>query len=126
MNFNNLFEELLLELSGQEIYQKYYSKIPYETFLDIVMADPKSNMDGNGSLRSLGKYAKLLLTFYQKGTLQLEDLVKAKEYLGYVYLHNVAVEINKLKNLGDLYKVIQKYIVEDTMDFNEILNFYHF
>lgn len=122
MNFNNLFEELLLELSGQEIYQKYYSKIPYDTFVSIVMADPKSNMDGDGSLRSLGKYAKLLLTFYQKGTLQLEDLVKAKEYLGYVYLHNVSVEINKLKNLGDLYKVIQKYIVEDTMDFKEILN----
>lgn len=122
MNFNNIFEELLLELSGTEIYQKYYSKIPYETFVEIVMSDPKSNMDGDSSLRSLGKYAKLLLGFYQKGTLQIEDLVKAKEYLGYVYLHNVAVEINKLKNLGDLYKVIQKYIVEDTMDFKEILN----
>jgi hypothetical protein len=122
MNFNNIFEELLLELSGKEIYQKYYSKIPYETFVEIVMSDPKSNMDGDGSLRSLGKYAKLLLGFYQKGTLQIEDLVKAKEYLGYVYLHNVAIDINKLKNLGDLYKVVQKYIVEDTMDFKEILN----
>jgi hypothetical protein len=119
---DTLLEELLLELSGQEIYQKYYSKIPYETFLEIVMADPKSNMDGDGSLRSLGKYAKLLLGFYQKGTLRIEDLVKAKEYLGYVYLHNVAVEINKLKNLGDLYKIVQKYIVEDTLDFREILN----
>ena len=48
MNFNNIFEELLLELSGKEIYQKYYSKIPYETFLDIVMADPKTNIDGTG------------------------------------------------------------------------------
>jgi hypothetical protein len=117
-----LLEELLLELSGLEIHQKYYSKIPYETFVEIVMSDPKSNMDGDGSLRSLGKYAKLLLSFYQKGTLRLEDLVKAKEYLGYVYLHNVAIEINKLRNLGDLYKVVQRYIVEDTLDFNEILN----
>jgi hypothetical protein len=117
-----LLEELLLELNGLEIHQKYYSKIPYETFVKIVMSDPKSNMDGDGSLRSLGKYAKLLLSFYQKGTLQIEDLVKAKEYLGYVYLHNVAVEINKLRNLGDLYKVVQRYIVEDTLEFKEILN----
>jgi len=117
-----LLEELLLELSGKEIYQKYYSKIPYETFLDIVMADPKTNIDGTGELLSLGKYAKMLLSFYQKGTLRDDDLVKAEEYLGYVYLHNVAVEINKLKNLGDLYKVVQRYIIEDTLEFKEILN----
>ena len=119
---DTLLEGLLLELSGQEIYQKYYSKIPYETFLDIVMADPKSNMSGDGSLRSLGKYAKLLLNFYQKGTLQIEDLVKAKEYLGYVYQHNIAIDINKLKGLGDLYKIVQKYIIEDTLEFKEIMN----
>jgi len=119
---NVLLEELLLELSGKEIYQKYYSKIPYETFLDIVMADPKTNIDGTGELLSLGKYAKMLLSFYLKGTLRNEDLVKAEEYLGYVYLHNVAVEINKLRNLGDLYKVVQRYIIEDTLEFKEILN----
>ena len=45
MNFNFLLEELLLELSGKEIYQKYYSKIPYETFLDIVMATPKTDIE---------------------------------------------------------------------------------
>lgn len=122
MNFNNLFEELLLELSGTEIYKKYYSKIPYETFLDIVIADPKTNIDGDGSLRSLGKYSKLLLSFYQKGSLQIEDLEKAEEYLGYVYLHNVALDINKLKSLGDLYNVVQKYIIQDTLDLKEILN----
>lgn len=122
MNFNNIFEELLLELSGSEIYKKYYSKIPYETFMQIVMSDPKSNVDGDGSLRSLGKYSKLLLSFYQKGSLQIEDLEKAKEYLGYVYQHNVSVDINKLKGLGDLYKIIQKYIIEDTLDLKEILN----
>ena len=31
-----LLEELLLELSGQEIHQKYYSKIPYETFVTLM------------------------------------------------------------------------------------------
>ena len=122
MNFNFLLEELLLELSGKEIYQKYYSKIPYETFLDIVMADPKTNIDGTGELLSLGKYSKMLLSFYLKGTLRDEDLVKAEEYLGYVYLHNIALDINKLRSLGDLYKVVQKYIISDTLNFNEIIN----
>lgn len=122
MNFNLILEELLLELSGQEIHKKYYSKIPYETFVQIVMSDPKSNIDGVGNLQSLGKYAKLILAFYQKGTLQIEDLEKAKEYLGYVYQHQIALDINKLKSLGDLYKVVQKYIIEDTLDLKEILN----
>jgi hypothetical protein len=122
MNFNALLEELLLELSGTEIYQKYYSKIPYETFVEIVMADPKSNIDGVGNLQSLGKYSKLLLSFYQKGTLQIEDLVKAKEYLGYVYQHRISLDINSLRSLADLYKVVQKYIIEDTLDFKEIIN----
>ena len=45
-----LMEELLLELSGQEIHQKYYSKIPYETFINIVISDPRSNVDGVGNL----------------------------------------------------------------------------
>jgi hypothetical protein len=117
-----LLEELLLELSGQEIHQKYYSKIPYETFVNIVVSDPRSNVDGVGNLLNLGKYSKLLLSLYQKGTLQIEDLVKAKEYLGYVYLHNVPVEIGKIRQLGDLYNIVKQYIIEDTLDFKLILD----
>ena len=117
-----LMEELLLELSGQEIHQKYYSKIPYETFINIVISDPRSNVDGVGNLLNLGKYSKLLLSLYQKGTLQIEDLVKAKEYLGYVYLHNIPVEIGKIRQLGDLYNIVKQYIIEDTLDFKLILD----
>jgi len=117
-----LLEELLLELSGQEIHQKYYSKIPYETFVNIVVSDPRSNVDGVGNLLNLGKYSKLLLSLYQKGTLQIEDLVKAKEYLGYVYLHNIPVEIGKIRQLGDLYNIVKQYIIEDTLDFKLILD----
>ena len=117
-----LLEELLLELSGQEIHQKYYSKIPYETFVNIVVSDPRSNVDGVGNLLNLGKYSKLLLSLYQKGTLQIEDLVKAKEYLGYVYLHNIPVEVGKIRQLGDLYNIVKQYIIEDTLDFKLILD----
>ena len=117
-----LMEELLLELSGQEIHQKYYSKIPYETFINIVISDPRSNVDGVGNLLNLGKYSKLLLSLYQKGTLQIEDLVKAKEYLGYVYLHNIPLEVGKIRQLGDLYNIVKQYIIEDTLDFKLILD----
>ena len=117
-----LMEELLLELSGQEIHQKYYSKIPYETFINVVISDPRSNVDGVGNLLNLGKYSKLLLSLYQKGTLQIEDLVKAKEYLGYVYLHNIPLEVGKIKQLGDLYNIVKQYIIEDTLDFKLILD----
>ena len=55
-----LMEELLLELSGLEIHQKYYSKIPYEIFVNIVMSDPRSNVDGVGNLLNLGKYCTIL------------------------------------------------------------------
>ena len=117
-----LMEELLLELSGLEIHQKYYSKIPYEIFVNIVMSDPRSNVDGVGNLLNLGKYSKLLLSLYQKGTLQIEDLVKAKEYLEYVYLHNTPVEVGKIRQLGDLYNIVKQYIIEDTLDFKLILD----
>ena len=117
-----LMEELLLELSGQEIHQKYYSKIPYETFINIVISDPRSNVDGVGNLLNLGKYSKLLLSLYQKGTLQIEDLVKAKEYLGYVYLHSIPLEVGKIRQLGDLYNIVKQYIIEDTLDFKLILD----
>ena len=117
-----LMEELLLELSGQEIHQKYYSKIPYETFINVVISDPRSNVDGVGNLLNLGKYSKLLLSLYQKGTLQIEDLVKAKEYLGYVYLHSIPLEVGKIRQLGDLYNIVKQYIIEDTLDFKLILD----
>ena len=120
--FGLIIEDLLTELSGTEIYNKYYSKVPYEDFKLIVNSDPQTDISSDGTVTRMGKYSKLLLSMFQKGGLKLEDLEKAEEYLGYVYLHNVAIEINKLNNLGDLYKIIQKYIVEDTLDFKEILN----
>ena len=93
MNFEILLEELLNELSGTEIYQKYYNKIPYDIFLNIVKSDPKSIIDEQGNPTILGKYAKLLISLYQKGGLQIEDLDKASEYLGYVYQHRISIDL---------------------------------
>lgn len=121
MNFDIILEELLNELSGTEIYQKYYNKIPYDIFLDIVKSDPKSAVDNDGNPVTLGKYVKLLIALYQKGGLQLEDLDKAKEYLEYVYQHRIAVDLGKIKELGDLYNVVKEYIAKDSQSLDDVL-----
>lgn len=121
MKFELIIEDLLNELSGTEIYNKYYSKIPYDEFKSIVDSDPQTTVGGDGIIARLGKYAKLLLNMYQKGGLRLEDLEKAKEYLGYVYSHKIPVEINKINELGDLYNVVKDYIAKDTKSLSEIL-----
>jgi hypothetical protein len=121
MKFELIIEDLLNELSGTEIYNKYYSKIPYDEFKSIVDSDPQTTIGGDGVIARLGKYSKLLLNIYQKGGLRLEDLEKAKEYLGYVYSHKIPVEINKINELGDLYNVVKDYIVKDTKSLSEIL-----
>ncbi len=121
MKFELIIEDLLNELSGTEIYNKYYSKIPYDEFKSIVDSDPQTTVGGDGVIARLGKYAKLLLNMYQKGGLRLEDLEKAKEYLGYVYSHKIPVEINKINELGDLYNVVKDYIAKDTKSLSEIL-----
>jgi len=121
MKFELIIEDLLNELSGTEIYNKYYSKIPYDEFKSIVDSDPQTNVGEDGVISRLGKYAKLLLNMYQKGGLRLEDLEKAKEYLGYVYSHKIPVEINKINELGDLYNVVKDYIAKDTKSLSEIL-----
>ena len=85
MKFSNLLEELLTELSGDEIYQKYYNKIPHGDFLLIVNADPQTKIDDGVKILRMGRFSKLLISMYQTGGLKLEDLDKAKEYLEYVY-----------------------------------------
>lgn len=120
MKFNILLEDLLNELSGEEIYQKYYSKIPYQEFIAIVSADPQSVVE-NSKVTRMGKYSKLLLSMYQKGGLLIEDLESATEYLEYVYKHNISVDLNKIKLLSDLYELVKTYIIKDKKDLGEIL-----
>lgn len=121
MKFGLIIEDLLTELSGMEIYDKYYSKIPFDDFKLIVNSDPQTNISSDGIVTRLGKYSKLLLSMFQKGGLKLEDLEKAEEYLGYVYSHKIPVEVNKINELGDLYNTVKDYIAKDTKALSEIL-----
>jgi hypothetical protein len=121
MKFGLIIEDLITELSGMEIYNKYYSKIPYDDFKLIVNSDPQTNISSDGTVTRMGKYSKLLLSMFQKGGLKLEDLEKAEEYLGYVYSHKIPVEVNKINELGDLYNTVKDYIAKDTKALSEIL-----
>lgn len=120
MKFSFILENLLTELSANEIYQKYYNKIEYNIYSDIVKSDPQTVFD-DGEIKKLGKYSKLLLSLYQKGGLQHEDLDRANEYLEYVYSHKIPLDVNKIKNLTDMYDVVKEYIAKDAKTFNEVL-----
>jgi len=93
-----------------DIYQKYYSQIPEETFRQIISADPTYNVEKPDKM---GKFGKWLLNLYQKGALKNEDLYKAKDYLSTFVKFNAKInqkDINKYSNLPELYKAIEPFI----------------
>lgn len=121
MKLIKLVESIILEATPEEIYNSYYKDLPRDEFNQIVMADPMSISDDTG-IKRIGKYAKLLINLYRKKGLKLEDLPKAKEYLEYVYKHNVALDVTKIKSLTDLYDVVKNYYTRDTRDLSSIIS----
>lgn len=121
MDFYILLEELLLELSPIEIYKKYYNNLSPRLFNKIVSSDPKSIIRGK-EIQHIGKYVKLLITMYNNRSLKIEDLDRAKEYLSYVYKHQIPIDSSKIKNLSDLYNLVSKYIVRTNSDLKTILS----
>ena len=106
MGLNESF--LLEKMSNDEIYNKYYNKIPKEDFEAIVNADPTKKKDG-----SIGKFTKWMLGLYQKGNLKIEDLYKATQYLGLYtknFNHVTKKDINMFKTLPELFDEINKFI----------------
>jgi hypothetical protein len=112
---------MLLEATPDEIYNSYYKDVPRNEFDQIVMADPLS-LSGDSGIKRIGKYAKLLINLFRKKGLKLEDLPRAKEYLEYVYKHSVALDVNKIKSLTDLYDVVKNYYTKDTKDLGSIIS----
>ena len=121
MKILNLIESIILEATPDEIYNSYYKDLPRDEFNQIVIADPMSISNDTG-LKRIGKYAKLLINLYRKKGLKLEDLPRAKEYLEYVYKHNVALDVTKIKSLTDLYDVVKNYYTRDTKDLGSIIS----
>jgi hypothetical protein len=119
MNFNILLEELLNEISPEEIQKKYYSDIEPSTYIRIVSAEPKSKIS-NGKIVKVGRYSKVLLNMYRKNTLKLEDLPRAKEYLGYLYTYNIPMP-EGVNELSDLYDIVKGKMAESTRSLSVIL-----
>lgn len=121
MKILNIIESIILEATPDEIYNSYYKDLPRDEFNQIIMSDPMSISNDMG-IKRIGKYAKLLINLYRKKGLKLEDLPRAKEYLEYVYKHNVSLDSNKIKSLTDLYDVVKNYYTKDTKDLGSILS----
>lgn len=128
MELYKIFKELLNEATPIEIYEKFYKSIPDSIFIKIVSSDPQSvvvpslNDDVNLRVKRMGKFSKLLLSLYMKNNLKIEDLPKAKDYLTLIYKHNASIDVNKIKQLGDLYELVKRYIALNDSSLSNILS----
>lgn len=134
MNFKLTLKSILKEaLSPQKIKDKFYSEIPPNIFYKIVTADPATKIVPNSEdvkptstnmdekLKKIGRYAKLLIKWYLNRELKLEDLPRATEYLNIVYKRKIPVNSKEINNLSDLYGKVEKYIAQETTEFNKVL-----
>ena len=107
----NIFQRLFLtEATTEEIYQKYYTDIPYQTYCRILLLDPTYN---NGRM---GRYTKWLLNIYRKGTFKEGDFNEAIQLLPIYdrYKNVVPVrDIMTLNSMGELYRVVEPYMAGD-------------
>mgnify|MGYP003288438505 CR=1 FL=1 len=105
---------LIEAVALDDIYNKYYSDIDWDLFLDIIGSDP--TYDRNKP-KKMGKYGKWLLNLYKLGNLKVEDLYKAKEYLQYfIKYYNVIdkKDINQYHSLPELYMSLKNLIENDS------------
>lgn len=100
-----LVEQTLIE-GVKEVIQRY-PKINEEDAIQIIKADPTSNVDRDIA----GKYSKWLLNLYNSKNLKLEDLYKATEYLTVFDKKKNKFEIKDImqyKSLPDLAEAVEK------------------
>lgn len=124
MKFKLILEQLLLEATADEIYEKYYSDIKKSLFDRIASLDPGTTRERrpdtiNPSINKLGKYVKILIDLYRKDELKQEDYPKAQKYLSLVYQYKLPV--SNIKSLGDLYNLVKDKIVNETASVEEVL-----
>jgi hypothetical protein len=122
MNLSLLLEELLLELSPDEIQKKYYQNIPAGAFYAVALTDPQTAIDPESKrIIRIGKYTKILLNLFQKGKFKQEDSSKVKEYLTYAYKYHVPLDINKIYDISDIYNAVKRYMNIDSQDLGVIM-----
>lgn len=124
MKISILLEDLLLELSPEQVYKTYYSGMTRGLFMSLVSMDPQTVIDtenGKFDLVRLGKFSKLIIKLFKAGEIKNEDRDKIKEYLTYVYKYHVPIDMNKVQSVSDIYNSVKKYMVIDTQDFKEVI-----
>lgn len=104
------FKLFLIEGDYNRTYNFYKKDIKKEIFDKIITSDPTTKVERG----FVGKYSKWLLDRYIKKELNIEDLYKAKEYLELFnkVMNRLPInkrDINKYKNLPELYKEIESY-----------------
>jgi hypothetical protein len=124
MKILKTYEKFIRKENLNDIYSKYYSKIPFDVFKKIIKSDPTSMIDGQ---LYLGKYCKWLLKLYNDKNLKLEDLYKVPEYLQLFDKQSVRNKlplqqrnINNFKSLGELYQTTSDFKPEEIMSKKEI------
>jgi hypothetical protein len=120
MKLTNLIKSIILEATPEEIYKKYYEDIPYNTFKNIISADPSTKITGD-KIERIGPYSKMLLGIHKNGNLKTEDLPKATEYLTIIYNHKIPVDVSKIRYISDIYPLVEKYIIKKTIDLSLII-----
>lgn len=130
--FVNSFEyEFIFENKKvEDIYEKHYKDIPDNEFRSLIAIDPTSIIKDGGDLisptfddiKKVGQYSKWLFKLFMSNKLKLEDAYKAKEYLkvfdnlkkkNVLDRDNIQKDINKYKNLPELFLAIEEYIDND-------------
>jgi hypothetical protein len=120
MKFKDIILEWLITENKEEIYKKYYSDIPRDTFIRIIQGDPKSSVI-NDVINNIGKHSKLLLDMYKRGNLKLEDLPKSNEYLTLIYQYNIPVDYRKVLTIPDLYTLVKDKIAKVQTSLSELI-----
>jgi hypothetical protein len=120
MKFKDIILEWLITENKEEIYKKYYSDINRDTFIRIIQGDPKSSVI-NDVINNIGKHSKLLLDMYKRGSLKLEDLPKANEYLTLVYQYNIPVDYKKIQTIPELYNLVKDKIAKVQTSLGELI-----
>ena len=118
LDFNN-FSLNEGKLDSQTIYNTYYKDIDAGVYRDIIESDPTSKNNVNG------KYTKWLLELHRNGRLKKEDYYKATAYLKAFHDFNRKFpikDINQIKSIQDLFKMVKDYVVKEEESFGEDVN----
>lgn len=113
------YHDFIFELhtdNVENVRKKWYLDLDEKEFEEIISADPTTIIT-NGLIKKIGNYSKWLIQLYKSGSLLLEDLYKATEYLtlhkkNYSTLTKLDkrfLNVFNFKSINDLYDAIRSF-----------------